>query len=136
MKQLYGDRVYVDSVGVRQGELFGFAVAVMAEIGIDIYGHQPKTFDELVDTSFDLVISLSPEAQHSAVELTRTSACDLAFWHTFDATAVQGNRDTILNAFRQVRDTLARRILHEFAADAPPRLPDRPEWPSLWPQEP
>ncbi len=128
MKQLYGDRVFIDSVGARKGEPSGFAVAVMAEIGIDMYSHKPKSFEELEDTSFDLVISLSPEAQHKAVELTRTSACDLWFWHTFDATAVHGNRDAILEAFRQVRDTLARRIIEAFAEAAPPQLPDHPGW--------
>ena len=66
MRHLHGRRIYVDSVGVREADLDPFAVAVMDEIGIDIRSTSAKTFDELEDTSFDLVISLSPEAQHSA----------------------------------------------------------------------
>ena len=102
MKHFYGRAVFVDSVGVRAGQLDPFAVAVMDEIGIDISRHRPKSFAELEDTSFDLIISLSPEAQHQAVELTRTVACEVEFWHTFDPTAVRGSREVRLEAYREV----------------------------------
>jgi protein-tyrosine-phosphatase len=114
MRQLHGARVFVDSVGVRTAPVDHFAVAVMAEIGIDLQAHQPKSFDELEDTSFDLVVSLSPDAQHAAVELTRTSSCEVEFWPIFDATAVEGNREEILTAYRMVRDQLRKRILERF----------------------
>jgi protein-tyrosine-phosphatase len=114
MKHLHGRHIYVDSAGVRAGDLDPFAVAVMDEIGIDIAKHRAKTFDELEDTSFDLVISLSPEAQHSAVELTRTMACDVEFWPTHDPTAVEGSREEMLDAYRMVRDHLRLRILARF----------------------
>lgn len=114
LKHLHGRRVYVDSVGVREAEIDPFAVAAMDEIGIDISRHRPKTFDDLEDTSFDMVISLSPEAQHSAVELTRTMACDVEFWPVLDPTAVEGSREEMLNAYRSVRDYLRKRILERF----------------------
>ncbi|HEX7969871.1 MAG TPA: arsenate reductase ArsC, partial [Stellaceae bacterium] len=104
MKHLRGRQIYVDSVGVRAVEIDPFAVAVMDEIGIDLSKHRSKTFDDLEDTSFDLVVSLSPEAQHSAVELTRTMACDVEFWPMFDPTAVEGSREEMLGAYRMVRD--------------------------------
>ncbi len=124
-----GTRLFVDSVGVRAGELDPFAVSVMGEIGLDIAGHEPKRFDELLDSSFDVIISLSPAAQHSAVEMTRTMACDLWFWHTLDATAVRGNRDTILAAYREVRDSLVRRIDEAFPLAAPAGSGATPESP-------
>jgi protein-tyrosine-phosphatase len=114
LKHLHGSRIYVDSVGVRQGEIDYFAVAVMDEIGIDLSRHRSKTFGDLEDNSFDLVVSLSPEAQHGAVELTRTMACDLEFWPVFDATAVEGSRAEMLAAYRLVRDHLKTRILERF----------------------
>jgi protein-tyrosine-phosphatase len=86
----------------------------MKEIGIDLSRHRPKAFDDLEDDNFDLVISLSPEAQHRAVEMTRTTACDLEFWNTFDPTAIEGNREVRLAAFRQVRDMLLARIRERF----------------------
>lgn len=113
-RQLHGGRIFVDSVGVRTAPIDPFAVAVMAEIGIDLQAHQAKSFDELDDTSFDLVISLSPDAQHTAVELTRASACEVEFWPVFDPTAVEGNREETLNAYRIVRDQLKKRILDRF----------------------
>jgi protein-tyrosine-phosphatase len=120
MKHYFGHRVYVDSVGVRQGETSAFVVTIMEEIGIDLSRHNPKTFDQLEDTSYDLVISLSPDAQHRAVELTRIMACELEYWQTFDATLVQGSREIILDAYREVRDTLQNLIFQRFSGGSPP----------------
>lgn len=122
LKHLLGHKIYVDSAGVRHGELDPFVVEVMDEIGIDLSGHRPKTFDELEDDNFDLVVTLSPEAQHRALEMTRTTACDVEFWHTFDPTFVEGNRETRLAAFRQVRDFLLDHIEHRFGGDHGPTV--------------
>ena len=114
LKHLHGTRIYVDSAGVRSGELDPFAVSVLDEIGLDLSRHVPKTFEELEDEAADLVISLSPEAHHRALELTRTNACEVEFWPTFEPTLVEGNRETRLAAFRQVRDQLFERIRKRF----------------------
>ena len=120
LKHFLGHRVYVDSCGVRTSEVDGFAVAVMEEIGIDISKHRAKSFDDLEDTSFDLILSLSPEAQHSAVELTRTMACEVEFWNTFDPSMVEGSREVRLDAYRKVRDQLETRIHQRFSFDLKP----------------
>ena len=120
LKHFLGHKIYVDSAGVRRGEIDPFAVAVMEEIGIDLSRHRSKSFDDLEDTSYDLIISLSPEAQHSAVELTRTMACEVEFWNTFDPSLTEGNRDMRLDAYRQVRDQLKRRIEQRFMIDPKP----------------
>ena len=122
LKLLHHRRIFVDSVGVRAGELDPFAVAAMDEIGIDISRHRAKTFDNLEDTSFDLIVSLSPEAHHSALEMTRTMACEVEFWNTFDPSIVEGNREVRLDAYRAVRDTLMRRIRERFPAHAAPMV--------------
>ncbi len=114
LKHLLGHRIFVDSAGVRPGDLDPFAVQVMDEIGIDIARHLPKSFEDLEDDSFDEVISLSPEAQHRAVDMTRVMACDVLFWNTFDPTIVEGSRESRLDAYRQVRDQLMRRIKEHF----------------------
>ena len=95
LKHLLGHRVFVDSIGVRAGEVDPFAIAVMDEIGIDISRHRPKSFDELVDTSFDLVVSFAPEAHHKAVELTRTMAVEAEYWPTLDPSLTAGSREQI-----------------------------------------
>jgi protein-tyrosine-phosphatase len=114
MKYFHGHRIYVDSVGVREGDPDPFMIAVMDEIGIDMTRHRCKTFDLLEDTSFDLVISLSPEAQHRAVEMTRTMACDVEFWNTLDPSMIDGNREARLTVYRQVRDILSAHIKKRF----------------------
>jgi len=122
MKHLHGRQIYVDSAGVRAGPLDEFAVAVMDELGIDITKHKAKTFDDLEDGSFDIIISLSPEAQHRAVEMTRTMAAEVEFWNTFDPSVVEGSRETRLEAYRQVRDQLMKRILQRFPLPGAPRV--------------
>ncbi len=114
----YFGRTYVGSAGVRKGELDPFAVAAMDEFGLDIAKHKPKTFEELEDwegLNFDLIISLSPEAHHKALELTRTLAADVEYWPTPDPTPTEGSREQRLEAYRAVRDQLSRRIRERFS---------------------
>ena len=115
LKFLHGDRIFIDSVGVRPGEVSGFSVAVMDEIGIDISRHNAKSFDDLKDSYFDLVIPLSPEAQHKAMEMTRVMACEVDFWNTFDPSLIESeDREILLDAYRKVRDQLMERIKDRF----------------------
>ncbi|MFN4309950.1 MAG: arsenate reductase ArsC [Ferrovibrio sp.] len=114
LKALYPKQVFVDSAGVRKQPVDPLAVEVMDEIGLDISKHRSKTFDDLEDSSFDLIVSLSPEAQHTAVDMTRTMACDVEFWNTFDPTIVEGTREQRLQAYREVRDFLMKKIRERF----------------------
>ena len=120
-RQLFPKTAYAGSAGVRKGELDGFAVTVMSEIGIDIHGHQPMTFDELEEwegLNFDLIVTLSPEAHHKALELTRTLPVEVEYWPTPDPSAYGENREQQLEAYRQVRDQLMERILARFSGGA------------------
>ncbi len=116
MRHLYGKHSYVESAGVKAGELDPLAVEVLEEIGIDIHSHKPKTFAELEDSSFDLIVSLSPEAHHKALEFTRVMAVDAEYWPTMDPTAHEGSRDQRLEIYRGVRDQLLKKIKARFAA--------------------
>ena len=110
-------RTYVGSAGVRKGELDPFAVAALEEVGIDISRHRPMTFEELEDwegLNFDLIVTLSPEAHHRALELTRTLAAEVEYWRTPDPTAVEGSREQRLTAYRAVRDQLMQQIKTRF----------------------
>lgn len=120
LKFLHGRRIYVQSAGLRAGQPDPFVVEVMDEIGIDLSRHRSRRFDELDDTYFDLVISLSPEAQHRAVELTRDSATELEFWNMPDPSWVQGSRDQLLQAYRSLRDQLTERVRARFPTVAAP----------------
>ncbi|HEX3701334.1 MAG TPA: arsenate reductase ArsC [Phenylobacterium sp.] len=126
LKRLAGDRIYVDSCGLKhpasratadeegRAEIDPFALAVMTEIGCDLSGHRAKTFDELEDASFDVVVSLTPESQHRAVEMARGRAAEIEYWPIFDPTLAEGSRAARLEVYRGVRDALAARIAARF----------------------
>jgi len=114
MRHFHGKQIWVESVGVHKGEPDPMAIVVMDEIGIDISKHRPRSFEEMEDNFFDLVISLSPEAQHHAVEMTRTMSCEVEFWNTLDPSMFEGSREQRLEIYRQVRDQLERHILKRF----------------------
>lgn len=120
LRHLAGTRIYVASAGVRTGTLDPFAVAAMHEIGMDISGHTARSFADLHDTNFDLIISLAPEAHHRAMELTRTMAITADYWPTIDPTLASGNREQILQGYREVRDTLIGQIRQRFYRPAAP----------------
>jgi protein-tyrosine-phosphatase len=114
LRHLAGQRLYVESAGVRAGDLDPLAVQVMDEIGLEIGKHKPHRFEDVEDGSFDLVITLSPEAQHKAMELTRTAATRVEYWPTLDPTAVEGSREQRLQAYRAIRDQLMERLKQRF----------------------
>jgi protein-tyrosine-phosphatase len=118
LQQMFPHALYVKSAGVKKGQLDPFAVAVMAELGQDISRHRPMTFEELDDwegLNFDLIITLSPEAHHKALDLTRTLAADVEYWPTPDPSGTEGSRDQKLGAYREVCDGLLLRIRKRFS---------------------
>jgi protein-tyrosine-phosphatase len=81
--------------------------------------HKPITLEELEDLEgldFDLVISLSPEAHHAALELTGAYPLAVEYWPIEDPTLVEGNREQRLDAYRTVRDQLTRRLRERFGS--------------------
>jgi protein-tyrosine-phosphatase len=109
-RHIFGKEIYFASAGVKRGQTDGFTIAAMEELGIDLTKHHPHTFEDLEDASFDVIVTLSPEAHHKALEFTRTLATDVIYWPTLDPTAVEGSRERILDAYREVRDGLLDRI--------------------------
>jgi protein-tyrosine-phosphatase len=121
LRHFLGRGIYVESVGVRKGEPDPFAAAALSELGIDIGKKRPQTFEELEEyegLNFDLIISLSPEAHHKALDLTRTVAADVEYWPTPDVTGTTGNREQVMDAYRDMRDQLMQRIRERFGGQA------------------
>jgi len=121
-KRLYGQSSYIDSVGVRALEVDNFAAAVLDEIGVDVHRHHAKTFGDVDPSSFDLIVTLSPEAHHQALDFTRNTATEVEYWPVPDATAVEGSRETRLQAYRQVRDLILGRLKQRFGVPSGPTL--------------
>lgn len=110
--------VFVASAGVRRGERDPFVDAVLAEAGMSLGDREPHQFDELEDAYFDLIVTLSPQAHHAALELTRSLAVDVEYWPMPDPAGIAGTREQILSAYRDLRDRLDQRIRQRFGANA------------------
>ncbi len=121
-KRLYGHTAYLDSVGVNPTELDSFAVAVLDEIGIDLHSHNGKSFDDIDASSFELIVTLSPEAHHSALEFTRSASTDVEYWPIPDPSAVEGSRETRLDSYRRTRDLILARLKVRFGTPSGPVL--------------
>jgi protein-tyrosine-phosphatase len=118
LRHLSRGALYIESAGVKAGSLDPLAMEAMEELGLEIGKHKPRRFEDLEDGSFDLVITLSPEAHHKAMELTRTAATKVEYWPTIDPTAIEGSREQRLLAYRMVRDQLMQRLKQRFLAPA------------------
>lgn len=116
MHHMAGHKIYVASAGIRAGDPDPFVGLIMDEVGLDLTRHRPHAIEDLADSGFDLVVTLSPEADTYAREMTRTMAIDVENWPTPDPSATQGSRNQILDAYRDVRDGLKRRIEERFGA--------------------
>ena len=120
MKQLYGQRAYVQSAGVKNDmEIDGFSIAVCKELGIELSRHRSRSFEEMQDwgddlSQFDLIVALSPASQRMALELTRYNHLEVVYWPILDPTGLGDGRDAKLSAYRQARDQIRERMLARF----------------------
>ncbi len=122
MKKLYGQRAYVQSAGVHNDlEIDGFAVTVSAELGVELARHRSRSFEEMQGwgddlSAFDLIVALSPASQRAALELTRFSHTQVEYWPIMDPTGLGETRETKLQAYRQTRDQILKRMQERFGA--------------------
>lgn len=114
----YGPLIRAESVGVRPAEeVSAMAAFVVDELGGDISKHRPKgfaAFEENEDGPFDLIVSLSPEAHHRALDLVPKLGKAAEYWPTFDPSLAEGSREQVLMEYRGVRDALDKRIQARF----------------------
>jgi protein-tyrosine-phosphatase len=121
-KRLYGHASYIDSVGVRASDVDGFAAAALDELGIDVHRHHAKTFGDVDASSFDLIVTLSPEAHHQALEFTRGAAVEVEYWPVSDPSVAEGSREMRLDAYRITRDQILARLKARFGAPSGPSV--------------
>lgn len=126
MKKFYGHRAYVQSAGVKHElEIDGFAVAVCAELGVELARHRVRSFDEMQEwgddlSGFDLVVALSPASQRMALEFTRHYHLDVEYWPILDPTGLGETREAKLAAYRQARDQIIDRMQDRFGPPLEP----------------
>ena len=120
MKQFYGRAAYVQSAGVRSDmEVDGFAIAVCAEMGIELARHRARSFEEMMDwgddlSAFDLVVALSPASQRHALEMARNFHLEVEYWPIMDPAGLGEGREARLDAYRQTRDQIRRHMVDRF----------------------
>lgn len=125
MKKFYGQRAYVQSAGARNDfEIDGFAIAVCAEIGVELSRHRSRSFDEMSQwgddlSAFDLIVALSPASQRAALELTRHAHIDVEYWPVMDPTGLGEGREAKLAAYRQTREQIRSRMIARFGEPEP-----------------
>ncbi len=107
-----GNQIRVDSAGVYEGGLDPFVEIVMAQLGVAMQGHEPKTLSEVDLSSFDVVVALTPEA---AVEARRRlPRAAIEFWDIENPSEERGGRDAIVAAYARVRDDIRKRLARRF----------------------
>ncbi|MBG1232735.1 low molecular weight phosphatase family protein [Aestuariivirga litoralis] len=111
-----GSKIYVASCGIAAGDPDPFVALVMDEIGLDLKTHRPHSFEDLEDSAFDLLITLSPEADAKAHDMARTNAIHVENWPIADPSTASGSREQILDSYRAVRDDLVKRVKARFTA--------------------
>ena len=114
VKDLFGQQIFAQSAGVNAGEPDGFMISAMKERGIDMSTHEPRTLEEIEDSYFDLIVTLSPEAHHRSLEYIHSQAMDIEYWPTADPSTIAGSREQVLQAYRDTRDNLERQIRQRF----------------------
>lgn len=114
LTQKFFPDIYVASAGVSRGERDPFAAAVIAEEGMSMDAHNPRGLEDLADGFFDLIVTLTPQAHHAVLEEMRSFSVDVEYWPTPDPALATGSREQILNAYRNVRENLQKRILERF----------------------
>lgn len=110
----------VFSAGVTSTQTNPFAIAVMREQGIDLFPHESRTYEELGESGFDLIVALSRPAWDKAREIAGTTGAALEYWDLPDPPSLTGHekRDQIIDAYRRLGDDIARHIRNRFAIDA------------------
>lgn len=104
LRSMAGDRVVVGSAGLEAGRLRPEAVAVMSELGLDISAQRSKSVEELAGERFDIVVTTCDEAKEACPLFP--GAAETLHWGLTDPAAVEGDEETRLEAFREVRDEL------------------------------
>ncbi len=110
VKEWFDRKIFIDSCGLRHGEIDYLAVEVMAEKKLNIANHKSKLFSELDNTFFDLIITFTKRAYEYVVSSTKTQSCVIEYFDVPDASLIKGNRQQRLDGYREVRDILTKKL--------------------------
>ncbi|BBL80170.1 protein-tyrosine-phosphatase [Rubrobacter xylanophilus] len=117
LRHLGGDRFEAHSAGTEATRVRPEAVAVMAELGMDISGQESKTLDRYLGEPFDYVITVCDAANEACPAFP--GARERLHWSFADPSQAQGDEEERLAVFREVRDEIRARIEAELLGGGP-----------------
>lgn len=112
VKHFLGDKWEAFSAGTEPREVNSLAIEALREIGIEIPKAGSKHVDEFAGRQFDVVVTLCDEARESC-----------PFWPGAgtrkhkglpDPSAVKGNKEDRMKAFRDIRDKIMNLIQNDL----------------------
>jgi arsenate reductase len=115
LRRFGGEQFEVFSAGTRPVGVNPLAIEAMRELGIDISAQRSKSVAEFAAEKFATVITVCDNAAEECPVFP--SVPERVHWSLRDPAAVSGTREEKLEAFREIRDDLERRI-REFVSSA------------------
>lgn len=112
-RKIFPGRIIARSAGVRSGKVDHFVHEVMEEVGVDMSVHTPHTMDELMSSHFDLVLTLADDAAQAVTD-RELETQHLLHWTMSDPSEGEGNRESMLSAYRDLRKRLETRLKDEL----------------------
>ncbi len=112
-----GERYEVDSAGTQATAVRPEAIAAMREVGIDISAQRSKTLERFMGEPLEWLITVCDQAREACPTLPGVAR--QLHWSVADPSAVTGDLEQRMAAFRAARDELADRI-GEFLEPDPP----------------
>ena len=114
LRHAAGDLLNVQSAGSKPaGYVHPLAIKALAEIGIDLSGHESKHMDEFLEREVETVITVCGNA---------AQACPIFpgqgqryHWGFDDPAHAEGDEEQQMEVFRRVRDEI-RRVFEAYAA--------------------
>ena len=108
LRHLGGDRFEVHSAGTEATRVRPLAIRAMAELGIDIAGHESKRLDRYLGQPFAVVITVCDEANEACPVFL--GARERWHWSFPDPSRATGTEAEQLAVYRSVRDAIRTRI--------------------------
>ena len=119
----FPERFVAFSAGTEARGVHPMAIRALAELGIDIADHRSKHLEEFIEQPFDWVITVCSDAERTCPFFP--GGKNRLHKGFDDPSAVAGNEEVMLRAFRRVRDEIDRWIT-VFFAQQPTKEPKDP----------
>lgn len=112
LKHITQSRYEVCSAGTKPSVVRPEAIEVLREIGVDISNNRSKSVDEFAGLKFDYVLTVCDNAKENCPYFPAKTKF---IHHPFnDPAEIEGDEETQIAAFRQVRDEIINYLENDF----------------------